>query len=443
MGKEHYERKAATQGFLVDDLRGMSVVVTGIGVVSPLGVGIRHAWTQLLLKKSGIAHLGDEYLSLPSQIGGRVPKGSESHEWDASRLLPNANLKRTPLFCQYALAATHMALDDAAYAPVTADQKRRTGVAVGSGIGGIEAAYDNSVAFHTSGYKKVSPYFVTSLLVNMVSGHISIDTGITGPNHSVSTACATGAHAIGDAANLIRLRKADVMIAGSAEACLHPISVAGFSRARSLCTEYNASPEKGSRPFDSERCGFVIAEGAAILILESREHAVRRNARIYAELAGYGMSGDAFHVTAPHSGGDGARASMRMALDEAAVDASRVRYVNAHATSTRLGDEIEAKAIESVFGPSVPVSSTKGATGHLLGAAGSLEAAFTVMALLTQALPPTVNLNQTDIESNLDLVTETRSNDFEYALTNSFGFGGTNASLLFKRIKSGSELCRG
>lgn len=412
----------------------MSVVVTGIGVVSPLGIGHRYVWSQLLRKKSGIVHLGNEYLSFPSQIGGRVPVGKEAHEWDAERFCKSSNLKRIPQFCQYGLAAADMALKDANYKPETDEQRQRTGVAVGSGIGGIEAAYDNSVNLHLNGYKKVSPYFVPNLLANMVAGHISIDHGLTGPNHSVSTACTTGAHAIGDAANLIKLNKADVMLAGSSEACLHPISVAGFSRARSLCTGYNSDPQAGSRPFDANRKGFVISEGAAVLVLESKEHALKRNARIYAELTGYGMSGDAFHVTAPHKSGAGARAAMKMAIDEAGISQSDVGYVNAHATSTLIGDEIEAKAIESVFGNrAIPVSSTKGATGHLLGASGSLEAVFTIMALHEQMLPPTINLQNTDINTTLDLITDPQRASIKYALTNSFGFGGTNASLLFKR----------
>ena len=433
----------------------MSVVVTGIGVVSPLGLGIHHVWSQILAKRSAIVHLGNEYKQFPSQIGGKIPIGNLPEEWDSKRYFASANLKRLPLFCQYALAASRMALNDACYEPqrLTKSERRRVGVAVGSGIGGIDAAYENSVALHNHGYKKVSPYFVPNLLVNMVAGHISIETGLTGPNHSVSTACTTGAHSIGDAANFIKLGYADVMIAGSSEACLHPISVAGFGRARSLATEFNDSPKDASRPFDSKRCGFVIAEGAAIMILESEEHALRRNAKIYAKLEGYGLSADAYHVTAPHSQGEGAFNAMKMAIERARISPSEVGYVNAHATSTLIGDDIEAKAIERIFSVNSPlanekseetksyvnesriaVSSTKGATGHLLGASGSLEAAFTVMALSESTIPPTLNLESTNIDADVDFVKESRyAPNLKYALTNSFGFGGTNASLLFKK----------
>lgn len=409
----------------------MSVCVTGIGVVSPLGCGIRSSWSKLLKGGSGIVHLGKEYEDLPSQIGGRVS------DWDATKYVDKQGLRRIPVFAQYAIGAANMALEDAAYAPNTERELQRAGVAIGSGIGGIDAAYDNSVAYSTGGYRKVSPLFVPNLLSNMAAGHVSMRTGFRGPNHSVATACTTGAHAIGDAFNMIKLGMADVMLAGSTEAAIHPLSVAGFARARSLATSFNDTPEKGSRPFDTKRDGFVIGEGSAVMLLESEAHARERGARIYARIASYGMSGDAHHITSPHSEGRGASDCMNMALSLGQVDPAKLGYVNAHATSTPIGDSIEAKAISAVLkrDPStIAVSSTKGATGHLLGASGSLEAAFTVMALHEQCLPPSLNLDEPGVDCDLDFVREARKvDDLEYAMSNSFGFGGTNASLVFQR----------
>jgi len=417
----------------------MSVVVTGIGVVSPLGCGIRRAWTNLLSKKCGIVHLGPDFESLPSQVGGRVPRGSEEGEWDPSRWIDARALRRLPEFAQFAVGAAKMALEDSGYVPKSEQDFRRSGVVVGSGIGGIDSAYDNAVAYSQSGYRKVSPLFVPNLLSNMAAGHVSMVTGFRGPNHCVSTACTTGAHAIGDAANMIKLGMADVVLAGSTEAAIHPLSVAGFARAKSLATKYNDSPESACRPFDAGRDGFVIGEGAAVMVLESEEHALRRNAQqIYAKVRGYGMSGDAHHITAPHPDGRGAIDCMEMALSlSGGVNPQEVGYVNAHATSTQVGDVIEAQAIAKALGKDsseIAVSSTKGATGHLLGAAGSLESAFTIMALHSQTLPPSLNLTSPDTETQLDFVTEPREvSDLRYAMSNSFGFGGTNASLLFER----------
>lgn len=404
----------------------MRVVVTGIGVVSPLGIGIREAWTALLRKDVGIVHLGEDYKELPSQVGGRV-KG-----WEPAKFIDKKELRRMPLFAQYALAASKLALDDASYVPKDDNALRRTGVAIGSGIGGFDAAYENSVNYFNGGYRKVQPLFVPNLLSNMAAGHVSIATGFRGPNHSVATACTTGAHAIGDAYHFIKLGKADAMLAGSTEAAIHPLSVAGFARARSLATKYNDQPHLASRPFDQSRDGFVIGEGSAVLLLESEEHAKKRGAEIYATVDGYGLSGDANHITAPHPEGRGAYECMEAALSDSPN--AQVRYVNAHATSTPLGDAIEASAIHRLFGDKTAVSSTKGATGHLLGAAGSLEAAFTIMALKSQTLPPSVNLEEPDENCKCcNFVTEASDADIPQALSNSFGFGGTNASLLFGR----------
>lgn len=413
----------------------MRVVVTGLGVVSPLGVGIQHAWTNLLKKGCGIVDLGEDFAKIPSTVGGKVPLGSaEEGKWNPTEWVES--VRRTPLFAQYALAASKMALDDAKWHPTEEQDLKDSGVCVGSGIGGFDAAYDNSVAFSNGGYRKVSPLFVPSLLANMAAGHVSIASGFRGPNHCVSTACTAGAHSIGDAANFIRAGMAKVMLAGSTEAAIHPAAVAGFARARSLATKYNDEPEKASRPFDGKRDGFVIGEGASMLVLEEYEHAVSRGAKIYAELAGYGASGDAHHITAPHPDGRGAQDCMEMALRSSGLDASDVQYVNAHATSTQLGDAIESKAIVNVFGKDISVSSTKGATGHLLGAAGALEAAFTIKAVQEQILPPNLNLTEIGPEFEANYVTEATPAKVKAAITNSFGFGGTNASLLFKYVES-------
>ncbi|ANB15214.1 fatty acid synthase CEM1 [Sugiyamaella lignohabitans] len=416
------------------------VVVTGLGTVNPLGVGVTTSWNKLVSGKSGIVALTEpEYQSLPSTVAGKVP----INEWNPLDWIDSATVKRTSLFVQYALAAAKQALDDAQWPTQTGatGNMDRTGVAIGSSIGGLEALYDNAVNYNTAGYRKVSPLFIPNLLNNMASGHVSIKYGFKGPNHTVSTACTTGAHAIGDAGNLIRLGMADVMVAGSSEAVIHPLAIAGFARARSLATKYNDEPEKSSRPFDKARNGFVIAEGSAVVILEEYEHALRRNARIYGELIGYGMSGDANHITAPAENGDGAFRSMTMAIQNAGITPDQVDYINAHATSTPLGDAAENSAIKRLFvshnrkASDINVSSTKGATGHLLGAAGSLEAIFTLLSIHTNKLPPTLNLSSYEPGFDCNYVAnvsqEARVN---VALTNSFGFGGTNASLLFRKL---------
>lgn len=436
------------------------VVVTGLGIVSPLGVGVPHVWSALLASKSGIVSLKKtvlkEHPDIPCTVGGVVPasagKGKDDGLWDPLDWIDKGTLRRVPVFAQYAVAAASQALTDAKWVPATDRDKERTGVCVGSGIGGFEDIVANVTAFNEKGYKRVSPLFIPRLLNNMAAGQVSILNGFRGPNHAVATACTTGAHAIGDAGNFIKSGMADVMVAGSAEATMHPLALAGFARAKSLSTEQD--PSKASRPFDRGRAGFVMGEGAGILVLEELEHAVARGAKIYAELVGYGLSGDAHHITAPPETGDGAFRSMRMALESAGVKPRDVGYINAHATSTKLGDVAENAAIVRLLCGSedttdkeadyykaspadISISSTKGAIGHLLGAAGSVEALFTVKALHDNVMPPTLNLDNPEegLECNyVAKVAQTPKEGarLEYGLTNSFGFGGTNASLLFK-----------
>lgn len=405
----------------------------------------------MISSKSGITALGPEYDSIPSKVAGLVPtgpSGSQDGLFEPSEWMDKPSIRRIPKFAQFSLAAATQALNDANWHPQSESEREATGTAVGSSIGGIEAFYDNSVAFHTGGYRKMSPLFIPSLLNNMGAGHISIVHGLKGPNHSVSTACTTGAHAIGDAANFIRAGAADVMVAGSSEACVHPLAVAGFARAKSLCSKYNDNPEEASRPFDEERAGFVIGEGAGVMVLEELRHALARGANIYAELVGYGATGDAYHITAPIENGLGALRSMKSALRSARVVPESVDYINAHATSTPLGDVAEAAAIHELFGHSdsmefsnmsdskMPfVSSTKGATGHLLGGAGSVEALFTVLSIYHDTLPPTLNLDNPDVSPINHVCNVAKSQLINVAMTNSFGFGGTNASLIFQKYR--------
>lgn len=431
------------------------VVVTGLGIVSPLGVGVNHVWQELIAGKSGIVSLKETLLKnnpdIPATVGGAVPLGPGAEgKWEVTEWVDKTGARRVPLFAQYALSAAKQALTDAAWQPESARDKEQTGVCVGSGIGGFEDVYQNVTNFNAGGYRKVSPLFIPRLLNNMAAGHISIVHKLQGPNHAASTACTTGAHSIGDAANFIRSGMANVMVAGSAEATLHPLAFAGFARAKSLST--NPDPALASRPFDRDRSGFVMGEGSGILVLEELEHALARKApRIYAELVGYGLSGDAHHITAPPDNGDGAYRAMKSALRMAGVEPASVGYVNAHATSTRLGDIAENSAIVRLLcgnGAAEPgvaykadpseiyVSSTKGAVGHLLGAAGSVEALFTVKALASGMLPPTVHLANPEEGLHCNYIpTRGVERQVDYALTNSFGFGGTNASLLFKRFE--------
>ncbi|PLB50450.1 3-oxoacyl-synthase [Aspergillus steynii IBT 23096] len=423
------------------------VVVTGLGAVSPLGVGIRRTWKRLLDGHCGIVNVRNRdsrFADLPCQIAAVVPSGKKQDGgWTASEWLKKDEERKMARFAQYALVASQEALEDAGWMPATFEQKETTGICLGSGIGNFDEIYDTVTAYEKGGYKKVSPLFVPKLLINLGAGHISMRYGFMGPNHAATTACTTGAHSIGDAARFIACGDADVMVAGGAESCIHPLAIGGFARARSLATSYNDVPEKASRPFDADREGFVVGEGAAMVILEELEHAKARGARIYAELKGYGCSGDAHHMTAPKENGEGAFMAMRKALRNAKIQPSMVDYVNAHATSTVVGDAAENAAIKTLLlGPEgkkhaadVNISSTKGAVGHLLGGAGAIEAVFSILAIHENAMPPTINLERADNGFDCNYApNKAQERRIDVALTNSFGFGGTNSSLCFSRV---------
>lgn len=422
------------------------VVVTGLGIVSPLGVGVKQSWNALLAGKSGIVStdsLNDErYEKIPSKVVGKIPEGDISEgKWNPDNHFQKGEARRLATFSQYALAATEEALKDAKWFPTEIEDQLNTGVIVGSGIGSITDTFENSLAFGSGGYKKVQPLFIPKMLPNMAGGAISIKYGLKGPIHCPSTACATGNHAIGDAYRFIRDGFSNVIVAGASEAPIHPLALAGFARAQSVATDFNDAPEKACRPFDKDRSGFVLSEGSGILILEELEHAKKRNAPIYAEIVGYGLSGDGYHITAPSPDGLGARRAMEIATR--GIDLTKVGYVNAHATSTLIGDRIENNAIKTIFkdNPEVLVSSTKGSHGHLLGAAGAVEAIFSIMAVKDGIAPPTLNLETPGGAEgdNVDDFTlklvgpQPVKKDIEYALSNSFGFGGINTSLLFKK----------
>ncbi|XP_015515587.1 3-oxoacyl-[acyl-carrier-protein] synthase, mitochondrial [Neodiprion lecontei] len=417
-------------------IRNRRVVVTGMGVVSPLGVGLKNSWKSLIDGKSGIKKLDrEEYEKLPCRIGGLVPRGNGPTELNIDSHFSKGQLRTMSMATVYALVASEEALNDASWKPVEEKDKEETGVAVGVGMIDLVDVCDTNDALK-KGYSKVSPYFVPRILPNMAAGQISIKYGFRGPNHAVSTACATGAHAIGDAFRFVRGGDANLMVCGGAEACISPLAIAAFCRLRALSTSRNESPQEASRPFDNDRDGFVMGEGSAILVLEELEHALERNARIYAEVLGYGLSGDGAHLTAPREDGSGAFLAMRRAMNDACIELGQVSYVNAHATSTPLGDAIEVKAIQSLFcehSENLMISSTKGAHGHLLGAAGNLEAVFTVMAIKEGLVPPTINLNHPNCESKINFVRnfarKWEGTSRRIALKNAFGFGGTNASL--------------
>lgn len=412
------------------------VVVTGIGILCPLGLNTRQSWSNLIKSKCGILKLNaDGYSKLPCKIAGQIIK--DNKRIDLTQYFSKTDLKTMAPATAYALIATKEALDDAQWFPDDETTKQRTGVAVGMGMVDLEDICETHEALKKS-YNRVSPFFVPRILPNMAAGNISIKFGFRGPNHSVSTACATGAHAIGDAYRFIKFDDADVMICGGAEACISPLSIAAFCRLRALSVNFNDTPEKSSRPFDKQRDGFVMGEGSAMLVLEELEHALKRSAKIYAEVLGYGLSGDASHLTAPRPDGTGAILAMSRAMKDANVSSNEVSYINAHATSTPMGDAIEALAIKTLFKDNyknLAVSSTKGAHGHLLGSAGNLEAAFTVLSCKEGVLPPTINCEEVDSGMDLNFVpnvTQKWKNDKRrIAIKNAFGFGGTNASLCF------------
>ncbi|MBB6251299.1 beta-ketoacyl-ACP synthase II [Nitrospirillum iridis] len=415
------------------------VVITGLGLVTPLGTGVEHTWKRLLDAQSGIRAIDTFDVSdLPAKIGGMVPRGDGTNgTFNADEFVPPKDQKKMDDFIVYGVAAAAQAVKDSGWVPQTEEDRERTGVMIGSGIGGLSAIYETSLLLAEKGPRRISPFFIPSALINLVSGHVSIIHGFKGPNHSAVTACSTGAHAIGDAARLIMWEDADVMIAGGAEAAINRLGMAGFAAARALSTGYNETPEKASRPYDQGRDGFVMGEGAGVVVLEELEHAKARGAKIYAEVVGYGLSGDAHHITAPADDGNGGYRSMAMALKRAGMTPADIDYVNAHGTSTPLGDLIELGAVKRLFGDALQtasMSSTKSATGHLLGAAGAIEAIFSVLAIRDQEVPPTLNLDTPSDEcAGVDLVpNKSKKRRVRAALSNSFGFGGTNASLIFK-----------
>jgi 3-oxoacyl-[acyl-carrier-protein] synthase II len=416
------------------------VVVTGMGMACPLGLGVEHVWRRLINAESGIGAIqAFDTKDLPCKVAGQVPAGVKSeHRLDLSEWIPVKDIKKMDRFIHLALVAAAEAVADSGWAPESEDQKCATGVMIGSGIGGLQTIYDASIQVHEGRARRLSPFFIPSALINLASGHVSIKYGFKGPNHSAVTACATGVHALGDAARLIMWGDADVMVAGGAEAAVCELGIAGFCASRALSTAFNDRPSKASRPWDKERDGFVMGEGAGVLVLEEYEHARQRGAKIYAEIAGYGMSGDAYHITAPADGHDGAVRSMRAALRNGRIAPEQIQYVNAHGTSTPLGDDLELEAVENVFGGAadgLAMSSTKSAIGHLLGAAGAVEAVFSILAVRDGVVPPTLNLEEPSRESVIDRVANTaQERKIDCALSNSFGFGGTNASIIFRRV---------
>ena len=417
------------------------VVVTGLGIVSPLGRGVEYNWKSILDGKSGIRKIENiDLKDIPVHIAGQVPTGKGEHEFDPDSVMAPKDQKKNDRFILYGMAAGGDALEDAGWNPETAteDEKYRFGVMMGSGIGGLDVIYENSVSFHENGMKRISPFFIPSCLINLVSGNLSIKYQLKGPNHACVTACSTGTHAIGDAANIIARGDADMMLAGGAESAVNVLGLSGFARMKAVTSSFNDTPEKASRPWDQDRSGFVMGEGSGAVVLEELEHAKARGAKIYAEVVGYGMSGDAYHITAPS--GDGAYRAMKMAADHAkeyGVELKDINYINAHGTSTPAGDVGEALAVKRLFGDDmkyVSMSSTKSAIGHLLGAAGAVEAVFTVKALQDQICPPTLNLeNPAEEVKDMDLVPlRAKKKAIKAAMSNSFGFGGTNSSLIFK-----------
>jgi len=419
------------------DLR--RVVVTGMGIVSPLGLGVEHVWRRLITGDSGIGAIQSfDTTELTAKVAGQVPPGAKADGGlDLAEWIPVKDVKKMDRFIHLGLVAAAEAVLDSGWVPETEEQKCGTGVMIGSGIGGLQSIYEASVMVHEGKARRLSPFFIPSALINLVSGQVSIKYGFKGPNHSAVTACATGVHAIGDASRLIGLGDAEVMVAGGAEAAVNPLGIAGFCASRALSTGFNDRPAEASRPWDKDRDGFVMGEGAGIAVLEEYEHAKARGAKIYAEVVGYGMSGDAYHITAPAEHHDGAFRAMKAAFRSGGLTPADVQYVNAHGTSTPMGDDLELEAVETMFGDAakgLAMSSTKSATGHLLGAAGAIEAIFSILAIRDGIAPPTLNLHEPSRTSVIDRVALTaQERRIDVALSNSFGFGGTNASILFRK----------
>ncbi len=415
------------------------VVVTGLGLACPLGVGVPHVWKRLLAGESGIAAIQTfDTSELTAKIAGQVPAGVRAEGGlDVGEWVPVKDQKKMDRFIHLAMVAATEAVEDSGWTPQAEEDRCATGVMIGSGIGGLQSIYEASVQVHQGKARRLSPFFIPASLINLASGHVSIKYGFKGPNHSVVTACATGVHAVGDAARLIMMGDADVMVAGGAEGAVNLLGIAGFCASRALSTAFNDRPREASRPWDQDRDGFVMGEGAGVLVLEEFEHARARGAAIYAEVCGYGMSGDAHHITAPADGHEGAFRAMRAALRNGGIEVSDIDYVNAHGTSTPLGDDLELEAAERLFGDDagrIAMSSTKSATGHLLGAAGAVEAIFSILAVRDGVAPPTLNLENPSRMSPIDRVAKhAQERRIDVALSNSFGFGGTNASILFRR----------
>jgi 3-oxoacyl-[acyl-carrier-protein] synthase II len=414
------------------------VVVTGMGIACPLGLGVEHVWKRMLAGHSGIGTIQSfDVSALPARIAGQIPVGQKADGGlDINEWIPVKDQKKMDRFIQFAMVAADEAVTDSGWVPQDEDQRCRTGVMIGSGIGGLETIHEAASLILQGKIKRISPFFIPSALINLASGQVSIRYGFKGPNHSVVTACATGVHALGDAARLIALGDVDVMVAGGAEAAVGEIGMAGFCAARALSTGFNDNPTAASRPWDEARDGFVMGEGAGVLVLEELDHAKARGAKIYGEVIGYGMSGDAYHITAPAEGHDGAFRAMKAALASAGITPEQIQYVNAHGTSTPLGDDLELEAVERLWGDAargLAMSSTKSAVGHLLGAAGAVEGIFSILAIRDQVAPATLNLEKPSRESAIDRVAkEPQPRKIDIALSNSFGFGGTNASIIFR-----------
>ena len=422
------------------------VVVTGLGIVSPLGCGIEPVWQRLISGQSGVKPIEHfDASDLASRVAGIVPRkdgrgggADDPHAFDPDATMPLREQKRIDEFILYGIAAADQAIVHSGWKAETEEQAERAGVMIGSGTGGLSTIYETSVLLKERGPRKISPFVIPGIIINLISGQVSIRHGLKGPNHSVVTACSTGAHAIGDAARMIKYGDADMMVAGGAEAAICRLGVASFVAARAMSTAFNDTPEKASRPYDKDRDGFVMGEGAGVLVLEEYESAKARGATIYAEVAGYGMSGDAFHITAPAEDGNGGYRSMRAALKDAGLEPSDIDYVNAHGTSTPKGDEIELRAVERLFGDAASgmvMSSTKSSVGHLLGAAGAVEAIFSILAMRDGICPPTLNLDNPSVDTPINLAPHKAvEKTVKAALSNSFGFGGTNASVVFRAV---------
>jgi 3-oxoacyl-[acyl-carrier-protein] synthase II len=416
------------------------VVVTGLGMVTPLGCGVEPTWQRLLAAESGVKRIEKfEVSDISSQIAGQIPLGDGSNgTFNPDQWMEPKEQRKVDDFIVYAMCAATQALNDAGWHPREYEDQITSGVLIGSGIGGVEGIAETAIILRDKGPRRVSPFFIPGRIINLASGYVSIAHSLKGPNHAVVTACSTGAHAIGDAGRLVALGDADVMVAGGTESPVNRISVAGFAACRALSTGFNDAPERASRPYDRDRDGFVLAEGAGAVVLEEYEHAKRRGARVYGELIGYGLSGDAYHITAPAEDGDGAYRCMQAAMRRAGISPEQIDYINAHGTSTPLGDEIELKAVERLVGNAaghISMSSTKSSIGHSLGATGTVEAIFCLLAIRDQVVPPTINLDNPSVATAIDLVPHhARKRPVNIALSNSFGFGGTNASLILRRM---------